>query len=426
MMKGQFQFQRIFILVLFSFLSSFLSLSTAYSSEQNHKVIEGRMKEGDTFSDSLLRKRIPLQSVRLIVLKLKPHIDFRRMKGGDFQFIADEKGELVKFTFEAGPMEIYEIERNPYGEYAAKKKEVPLETYLVKVSGEIRYSLAQAMEKAGEEWFLATAFAEILAWDIDFSRDVRRGDRFKVVVEKLYKGDQFIQYGSIHALEYQSGNKIIRGIRFHERYYNAKGISLEKAFLRMPLRFTHISSGFNRKRKHPIMGGVYPHLGIDYAAPLGTPVWAVANGIVDSVGWVEGFGKQVVLRHPNGYVSYYSHLSRYGPGIQEEKRVEQKQIIGYVGSTGFSTGPHLDYRLSKNGQFIDSLKETFPQGEPVGQKDWEAFLKRREEIMVWLNEGAPFRRGLAGERGEMVEENETGFGNSSQKKRATGSENETR
>jgi len=384
------------------------------------------MREGDTFSHSLLRKRIPLQWVRLIVLKLKPSIDFRRMKGGDFQFIADEKGELVKFTFEVGPMEIYEIEKDPHGEYVAKRKEVPLETNLVKVSGEIRYSLAQAMKDAGEEWFLATAFAEILAWDIDFSRDVRRGDRFKVVVEKLYKNDQFIQYESIHALEYQSGNKIIRGIRFKGRYYNTKGISLEKAFLRMPLRFSHISSGFNRKRKHPIMGGGYPHLGIDYAAPVGTPIWAVANGIVVSIGWVEGFGKQVVLRHPNGYMSYYSHLSRYGPGIKEGKRVEQKQVIGYVGSTGFSTGPHLDYRLSKNGQFIDSLKEAFPQGEPVRQKDWEAFLKRREEIMVWLNEEAPFRRGLEGDQGETVEENGTGLGNSSQKKRATGSENETR
>ncbi len=142
------------------------------------------------------------------------------------------------------------------------------------------------------------------------------------------------------------------------------------------------------------MGGVHPHLGIDYAAPIGTPVWAVADGIVDSAGWEEGFGKQVVLRHPEGYMSYYSHLSKYGPGIKAGKRVEQKQIIGYVGSTGFSTGPHLDYRLSKNGQFINPQKETFPTGKPIGERDGEAFCKWKDVVLAWLNEGVPFRKGL--------------------------------
>lgn len=314
------------------------------------------------------------------------------MKGGTYQFIANEKGELVKFIYESGPTEVYEIEKDSKGEYVAKKKEVPLEVYLVKVEGEIYSSLAKSIKDVGEHWSLATGFAEILAWEIDFAQDVRRGDRFKVVVEKLYKGDQFIQYGVIHTLEYQSGNKIIRGIRFKERYYNGKGISLEKAFLKMPLQFSHISSGFNRRRKHPIMGGVYPHLGIDYAAPVGTPVWAVADGIVVLCGWVEGYGKQVILRHPNGYVSYYSHLSRYGPGIKENKRVEQKQVIGYVGSTGFSTGPHLDYRLSKNGQYINPLKEIFSTGKPIQQKDMETFRKRRDEVLAWLASDIPKRK----------------------------------
>jgi murein DD-endopeptidase MepM/ murein hydrolase activator NlpD len=389
-MKGHSSFQIIFIMFLFSFLS----LSTAYSSEQNPQVIEGMMKEGDSFSHSLLRKRIPIQWVRLIVSKLAPFIDFRRMKGGDFQFITDEKGELVKFTFEAGPIEIYEIEKDPNGEYVAKRKEVPLETYLVKVEGEIRYSLARAIHKAGEENGLVLAIEEVLAWQIDFSRDVRRGDRFKVLVEKLFKGDQFIDYGKIHAVEYRSKKNAIMGVLYKGHYYNEKGNFLGKAFLKKPLRYNYISSGFNRKRKHPIMGGIEPHLGIDYAAPIGTPVWAVADGIVIFCGWVEGFGKHVVIKHPNGYVSYYSHLSRFGPKIKEGKRVEQKQIIGYVGSTGLSTGPHLDFRLSKNGKFINPLKEVFPAGQPISKKDMEAFAKKRDEVMAWLNEGPPFRRKL--------------------------------
>jgi murein DD-endopeptidase MepM/ murein hydrolase activator NlpD len=389
-MKGHPSFQIIFILLFFSFLS----LSTAYSSEQNPQVIKGRMKEGDSFSHSLLRKRIPLQWVRLIVSKLAPFIDFRRMKGGDFQLITDEKGELVKFTFETGPTEIYEIEKDPSGEYVAKRKEVPLEMYLVKVEGEILYSLSRAIHRVGEENGLVQAIEEVFAWQIDFTRDVRRGDRFKVLVEKLYKGNQFIDYGNIHAIEYQSEKIVIKGIRFKNNYYDGKGNSLGKAFLKKPLRFHYISSGFNRNRKHPIMGGIEPHLGIDYAAPIGTPVWAVANGTVIFCGWVEGFGKHVAIKHPNGYVSYYSHLSRYGPKVKEGKRVEQKQVIGYVGSTGLSTGPHLDFRLSKNSKFINTLKEVFPAGQPISKRDMEAFARKRDEVMAWLNEDPPFRRKL--------------------------------
>jgi len=334
-----------------------------------------------------------MKRINLIVSKLKPYVDFRRIGGGEaYQLITDEEGELVKFIYEVSPIEVYEIEKDQEGEYVAKRKEVPLEIYLVKVGGEIRSSLARTIKETGEKSLLANLSAEILAWEIDFDRDVREGDQFEVVVEKIYKGDEFIKYGTIYALEYQRGKRIITGIRFKNRYYDEKGYALDKAFLKMPLRFSYISSGFNRSRKHPIMGGVHPHLGVDYAAPIGTPVWAVADGIVDSAGWVEGFGKQVVLRHPNGYKSYYTHLSRYGPRIKEGKRVEQKQVIGYVGITRFSTGPHLDCLLSKNGQFINSQKETFPTGKPIGQKDMEAFRERKDEVLAWLQEDVSFKK----------------------------------
>jgi murein DD-endopeptidase MepM/ murein hydrolase activator NlpD len=236
----------------------------------------------------------------------------------------------------------------------------------VKVVGEIRSSLFEAMEAAGERDPLTIGFAEILAWEIDFYKDVREGDRFKVVVEKIYKGDQFIQYGTIHAVEYQRGEKMIRGIQYKEGYYNEKGISLKKAFLKVPLRFNRISSKFSRARLHPILGGLRPHFGVDYAAPPGTPIWAVADGTVTSCGWNNGFGNQVILRHMNGYVTYYSHLSGFGPGIRKGVKVRQKQIIGQVGSTGLSTGPHLDYRLAKDGRFKNPLKEVFLAGIPIG------------------------------------------------------------
>ncbi len=347
-------------------------------------TIEGDVKERGTLFKSLSEKNIPLRWIDLIISKLKPLVNFKKIKGGTYQFITDVKGELVKFIYEGSPTEIYEIEKDSQG-YIAQRKRVPLETRLVKVVGEIRSSLFEAMDAAGEQDPLTITFAEILAWEIDFYKDAREGDQFKVVVEKIYKGDQFIQYGTIHAVEYQRGEKITRGIRYKEGYYNEKGISLKKAFLKSPLRFNRISSTFSRARKHPILGGVRPHYGVDYAAPPGTPIWAVADGVVTSCGWNSGFGNQVILRHMNGYMTCYGHLSRFGPGIRKGVRVRQKQIIGYVGSTGLSTGPHLDYRLVKDNQFRNPLKETFPIGIPIEKGEMETFRQRREGMLVWLD-----------------------------------------
>ena len=347
-------------------------------------TVEGDVKERGTLFKSLSEKNIPLRWIDLIISKLKPLVNFKKIKGGTYQFITDVKGELVKFIYEASPTEIYEIEKDSQG-YIAQRKRVPLETRLVKVVGEIRSSLFEAMDAAGEQDPLTIAFAEILAWEIDFYKDVREGDQFKVVVEKIYKGDQFIQYGTIHAVEYQRGEKIIRGIRYKGGYYNEKGISLKKAFLKSPLRFNRISSTFSRARKHPILGGVRPHYGVDYAAPPGTPIWAVADGVVTSCGWNSGFGNQVILRHMNGYMTCYGHLSRFGPGIRKGVRVRQQQVIGYVGSTGLSTGPHLDYRLVKDNQFRNPLKETFPIGLPIEKGEMETFRQRRDGMLVWLD-----------------------------------------
>jgi len=164
--------------------------------------------------------------------------------------------------------------------------------------------------------------------------------------------------------------------------------------LKSPLRFNRISSRFSGARRHPILGGIFPHFGVDYAAPIGTPVWAVADGTVISKGWNRGFGKQVILRHANGYKTYYGHLSRYGTGIRRGKRVQQKEIIGYVGSTGLSTGPHLDYRLSKDSRFRNPLKETFPPGYPIGESNKEEFHKRRDEMVTWLTNDIPNQKRL--------------------------------
>jgi len=356
-----------------------------------YQVIEGQIKEKSTLSQSLAENHIPGRWIELIISKLKPLVNFKKLRGGTYRFIIDIKGEFIKFIFEAGPTEVYEVEKGQQG-YSAHKKEVSLETFLVKVMGEIRSSLFEAMDAIGEQDQLVISFAEILASEIDFYKDVKEGDRFQVVVEKVFKGKEFIKYGLIHALEYRRGEKVIRGIHFQGNYYNEKGISLRKAFLKAPLRFNRISSKFSRARRHPILGGILPHFGVDYAAPQGTPVWAVADGTIVSCGWGEGFGKQVILRHPNGYMTYYGHLSKFGPGIRSGRRVKQKKIIGYVGTTGLSTGPHLDYRLAKDGRFRNPLKEVFPTGLPIEKGKMEAFQKGRDEMVAWLQWNTPYQK----------------------------------
>jgi murein DD-endopeptidase MepM/ murein hydrolase activator NlpD len=358
------------------------------SQDPQNQVVEGTIEAGSTFFQSLMERDVSPKWIDLIVSKLRPHVDFRKIKGGTFRLVINGERELVKFIFEASPTEVYEIEEGPLG-YVAQKKEVSLDPYLVKVEGEIHSSLFEAMDAEGEHDQLTISFSEILAWEVDFYKDVREGDRFRLILEKLYKEDQFIQYGTIHVIEYQNGDRRVCGIEYQGHYYHEDGTSLRKAFLKAPLRFNRISSRFSRARKHPILGGVFPHYGVDYAAPIGTPIWAVANGVVIFCGWNGGYGKQVILRHINGYKTYYGHLTRYGPGIEKGVRVKQKQIIGYVGSTGLSTGPHLDYRLVKDGRFRNPLKESFPSGVPIGRGEKEAFQRRKDEVMAWLQRDAP-------------------------------------
>lgn len=349
--------------------------------EPQYQVLEGVIRPKTSLYQSLKERNIPHSWIDLIISKLKPFLNFNQLRGGAYRLITTLKGEFLEFIFEKSPVEIYKIKKRD-GEYIVQKEDVPLQKELVRVSGEIRCSLYEAMKEAGEQDLLTLSYADILAWEIDFYQDLREGDRFQLLVEKLYRGKEFVQYGPILALEYRSGDRVIRGFRYKNEYYNEQGFALRKPFLKAPLRFDRISSRFSHARRHPILGGVRPHYAVDYAAPEGTPVWAVADGRVVFAGWKGGYGKLVILQHRNGYQTYYGHLSRFGPGIREGKRVSQKEIIGYVGSTGLATGPHLDYRLSKDGKFLNPLKAMFPPGTPIKKEELSEFFKKRDEMLA--------------------------------------------
>jgi murein DD-endopeptidase MepM/ murein hydrolase activator NlpD len=264
------------------------------------------------------------------------------------------------------------------------------------VAGEVTRSLFEAVEQAGGAAQLAVDLAAIFESDFDFTADTRAGDRFRLLVEKRFANDTFVDYGRILVAQYVSDGRVLTGVAFERAadgrraFYDPDGRSLRKSFLKSPLEFTRITSGFTWARPHPILGGVRPHLAIDYGAPTGTPVRAVADGRVRAAGWAGGNGISVTLKHREGYETMYNHLSRLGPGIRPGGRVTQRQVIGYVGMTGLATGPHLDYRVAKNGQFVNPLGEKFIPGEPIAAAERGAFTAHARDLVRRLEAAAPF------------------------------------
>ena len=259
----------------------------------------------------------------------------------------------------------------------------------VVVRGTIENNLFEAMYKAGEDAELAANLASIFEWEIDFFKDLRPGDRFVVLVEKKFIKDKYAGYGKILAADFYNQGKLKRAVYYNDGnknkgYYNEKGEGLERGFLRVPLNYSRISSRYSTSRLHPVLGYHRPHYGVDYAAPTGTPVKATASGVVKIKSRTKGNGNYIALRHPNGYETFYLHLNGFNRAIRQGSYVEQGQIIGYVGSTGYSTGPHLDYRIRKNGRWLNPLKFVATP-KTLKKDDVPAFLEHASVFFNKLN-----------------------------------------
>jgi murein DD-endopeptidase MepM/ murein hydrolase activator NlpD len=358
------------------------------------KVLSGRISRGETLSSALRSKGLPKDLVENLCSRISPVLNLRQTRPGDtFEVRLDLDGRFLALSYQSSAIDIAQLALLPSGEWKVQKKEVPVDKYWTRVSGEISSSLFATMNLLGEQDQLVLDMAEIFSWEIDFHSEIQPGDRFQLIVEEYYAGDTFVKYGKILYAEFDGQQKKSAGLyyqppRGEAGYYTPQGDSLRKELLRSPIKFTRITSGYSRSRRHPILGGTRPHLGIDYAAPLGTPVVAAAEGIVTTCGWNGGFGKQVIIHHARGYQSMYGHLSRFGPGITKGKKVRQKQIIGYVGSTGLSTGPHLDFRLLKNNTFRNPLREIVPRAEPLGKNQIGGFLQDTEAVRQWMRDPA--------------------------------------
>ena len=357
------------------------------------RVVTGRISAGSTLDESLRAQDVTSGVIYELTHAIKPVFDFRYARPGDFfRLVQDDRDEILSFEFQRGRRTVYRLVLEESG-LVAEAFEVPLELRTIVLSGVIDHSLFESVLELGEAPDLVNEFADIFIWDFDFSKQTRPGDEFRMVFEKYYDREGFVRYGKVLAARYQTANAEFTSIYFEDEsgygdYYTPHGNSVRRAFLRAPVKYSRISSRYSRSRLHPILKVRRSHRGVDYVAPSGTPVWAVADGTVIFKGWNGGMGRVVRIRHNNGYVSSYGHLQRYG-NLKVGSRVRQKQVIAYVGSSGLATGPHVHFELRSNGRYVNPLRVAFPKGEPVSLTDMDSFGVARDALMRQLDAAAP-------------------------------------
>jgi murein DD-endopeptidase MepM/ murein hydrolase activator NlpD len=349
---------------------------------------EGELARGETLGHALRKLGFDGAAIQEIVEAMSPVFNFRYAKVGDgYRAYQDHTGKLVRFEYERSPIEKYSLARE--GEKLVPSKHEPkLLVQRALLAGVVTTSLYEAVIDLGESGELAHDFAEIFAWDVDFSK-AHAGDEFRAVYERRFfetsAGPTYLGPGRILAARFANGDGDFSAVYFepsagHGGYYRPDGSAAQRQFLQAPLTYRRISSQYSASRLHPVLKVRRPHLGVDYAASYGTPVWSVADGTVIHRGWNGGLGNTVKVRHRTGHVSYYGHLSGFARGLRVGDRVRQKQVIGYVGSTGLSTGPHLHFTLEQNGKIVNPSSVHMPRGEPISKDRMLEFVRVRNDV----------------------------------------------
>jgi murein DD-endopeptidase MepM/ murein hydrolase activator NlpD len=356
--------------------------------------VEIVLKRGETLETVLRRTGVERGEAAAIVAALRGSVNMRRLAPGERLVVRPgSDGKPAAISYARSPAERYEI-RPDGGQWSVTAVRPDVDTRVVAIAGDVQDSLFASMERLGEAAGLTARLVALFEWDFDFAADSLPGDRFRLLVEKRYVGDVFLGYGDVLIAQYSSVERsLLTSVGFGDsagrrEYYDASGRSVKKMFLRAPLDFTRVTSGFSHARFHPVLGGYRPHLAVDYGAPIGTPVRAVADGVVIQAGWNGGYGNSISLRHARGYETMYNHLSRID--VRRGQRVRQRQVIGRVGSTGLSTAPHLDYRVRKGGVLVNPLGEKFIPGSPVPAHRRQAFAVHVDALLERLDAQAPF------------------------------------
>lgn len=351
---------------------------------------EERMQRGDTLATVLARLQVDdPAAVDALRSNREARALYHLRPGKTIRAQVTAEGELVSLAY-LGGSELYTLERTGEG-FTVSRKPAQIETRTLMKSGEIRSSLFAAADAVDLPDAVAIQIADIFSTDIDFHRDLRKGDRFSVVYEALYHQGDLIKTGRVLAAEFVNQGRTYQAVYFENSagqggYYTLDGRNIRKAFLRSPLEFSRISSGFTAARFHPVLKTWRAHKGIDYAAPAGTRVKATADGVVEFVGWHSGgYGNLIVLRHQSKYTTWYGHLSGFAQGLRKGSRVSQGDVIGYVGATGLATGPHLHYEFRINGVHQDPLRVAMPPAPPISARDRVAFEAEARALSLQLD-----------------------------------------
>lgn len=319
---------------------------------------------------------VPQERLELIQL-VSSKVDVRRLRPGNVYQPYFDGGRLTRFDLEVdGRGELRLL--GGLDRWSSSYREYERSSQLMAVRGRLDGGFEQAVRDAGGEAALAYKIAKVFQWDLDFNRDLRLGDEFEAVYERVYLDGQYRGLGEVVAAVYRGGQRELRAYRYGEEggYYDAGGRPLEKMFLRSPMEYSRVTSRFSRRRYHPVLKRYRPHYGVDYGAPTGTPARVTATGTVISAGWNGGAGRMVKVRHPNDYETAYLHLSGYASGVRAGARVRQGDVIGYVGSSGLATGPHLDYRVKHHGRWIDPQTLDNLPADPIP-------LEQHDQFQVW-------------------------------------------
>src|SRR5687768_12900071 len=336
-------------------------------------------QRGDTLPAFLDRLGIEAQhSARLAKLRVLQQL----RPGTHVSAEVSADGEPLVLSFLSGRDTLVRIAGEANGHWRVTDDKAQLYTRVAMKSGVVQSSLFAAADDAGIPDSIAMQLGDVFSGDVDFHRDLRKGDQFAVVYELHYLGGRPVRAGRLLAAEFTNNRKTFRAVHFNNGYYTADGNNLRKAFLRSPLEFSRVTSGFGMRR-HPIARAWMKHQGIDYAAPTGTRVRSVGDGIVETAGWKGGYGNVVIIRHQGQYATVYAHLSRVG--VRRGQRVAQNDTIGAVGQTGWATGPHLHYEFRVAGEARNPLSIAMPAALPVAQQDLPAFRNHAAPLIARLD-----------------------------------------
>jgi murein DD-endopeptidase MepM/ murein hydrolase activator NlpD len=349
------------------------------------------IKPKATISTILRAEGVSAQDIHKIVLVTRELYDLEKIRPGTrFSIRRDQtaNNNLIEVGLRISPSEFLSVTRVD-GEWKANRTTEFVETRVVTFSGIVESSLWKSAEKVAMDPNLISELSEIFGWQIDFAREVQDGDQWRLSVEqKLVRGEP-IGWGSILAAEYHNRGETHTAILFklNEKefgYFAPDGSSLRRMFLKSPIKFGRITSRFSHRRFHPILQIHRPHHGVDYAAPIGTPIRSVGDGVVSFAGWQGGGGRVIKVRHNSTYSTAYKHLNGFAPKIANGTRVQQGQVIGFVGNTGLSTAPHLHFEFFENNRFVDPLGKRFPSADPVPRQHMSEFRSRLPSILSLL------------------------------------------